>query len=310
MNLEKNWTFLAYFISVTILGLLGNTFGFVMTCRKKLKTIGPVHIFSCLFIFNSTSLIIHLEYFLFKISLFDIKLTSKLACKLYFYASFLSNSIVTMMLVYITLERFLSMKYPVESNLLRQRAIQLGFIFVSIGMSAIVYFPNYIHHDIVTIQRNDTHYNVYNKTLCTFASPNSKPIILFLAFLNRVFLSIILILAFSLVLIFKIKSVKNRVYLFYTQREIVLFKRDLKLSLLSIVLNSLSISLTLPIILVVFVFKYSNEKYFYACNLFYLSHALNFYLYLGAYLIFKEKKHTKKKSQKTTNTNFNCESLL
>ena len=309
MNLEKNWPFLVYFLSITLLGFLGNSFGVASTCHKKMKTIGPVHIFTFLFVFGFLSLIIHSEYFFLKFTNFDLKVTTQSVCKLYYYASFLCNSIVTMMHVYITLERFLSMKYPVESNFLRKRSIQFGFILASIVLSAIFYLPNYIHHDIVTIKRIDGDH-VYNKTLCTFATPQSKPVVLFLAFVNSIFLPIFLVIVFSIFLILKINSVRGRVYLLYTPREIALFKKDLKLAVLSIVLNSLTIVLTLPVILVVFIFKYSSEKYFYAYNLFYLANVIKFYLYFGAYLIFRTKKKTNTNRNRNQTRNLNCESLL
>ena len=179
------------------------------------------------------------------------------------------------------------MKYPVESNLLKKGFIQLGYIFLSIVFSSIFYLPVYFHHDIVTIQKMNNQ-TVYNRTLCDVTDEKSKPIVLVLSFINRIFLPIILVFLFSILLIFQIKTSKSRVYILYSPREIEIFKKDVKLSIISIISNTLSIILNLPLILVVFIVEYSDLKYFFAYNAFYFSNAINFYLYFIAYLLFRK----------------------
>lgn len=289
MNSEGNWIFLAYVLCITALGLFGHTFGVVSSFRKSMATMGPMHIFRCLFIFDLILLLILSEYLFYKIFLVDVKIMSSWACRLLRYESFQANSISSLMHVYITLERFLSMKYPVESNLLKKRTTQLIFIFVSIGISSVFYLPIYFHHEVLSIQIVENGVT-FNKTLCYFADNQSKKIISIFAFINRIFLPVILFISFSFLLVCKIKTARSRVYMLYSPREILMFKKDVKLSILSIISNTLSIFLTLPVILVVFIFKYSSVAYFYAYNAFFLANVVNFYLYFVAYLIFRKKK--------------------
>jgi len=289
MKIENKWTFLAYFICISVIGLFGNTIGIISTFRKKFKNMGPLLIFRCLFIVDSLAAAMSSEYFFFKLLNFDIKMISSFVCKSYYYNLFQLVSLGQMMHLYITLERFLCMKYPVESNLLKKRTIQQGFILISISFCLLFYLPIYFHHDIVTIQKEENQ-TKYNKTLCFFADDNSKLIIFFFGFINRIFLPIILTFLFSLLLISKIITARSRVYLLYLPREIKIFKRDIKLSIVIIISNNLSIILILPIILVVFFLRYSDVSYFYAYNIYYLLSFINFYVYLFAYLIFGEKK--------------------
>ena len=285
MNLENNnLAFLAYFICVTSIGLFGNTIGVISTFRSKFKSIGPLLIFRCLFIADSLSAVILTEYFFFKSVGFQFRILSRFACKFYAYTVYQSNSIPSMMHAYIILERFLSMKYPVESNFLRKKFIQKIFILAWIGFSLLFYLPVFFIHDIVTIQKeeNQTKYNI------TSCHSDSISIGLFFGFVNRLLLPIVFTILFSFLLICKMISARSRVYLLYSPREIKIFHNDIKLSLISIISNSFSIVLNLPLILAAFVFKYSSISYFYAYNIYYLSSFLNFYTYLIAYLFLGE----------------------
>ena len=120
MNLENDWTYLAYLVCITALGLLGNTFGVLGSFRKSMQTIGPMYVFRCLFIFDSILMLIHSETLFNKIFLFDIKMMSRWACRLWFYVSFQATSVGSFMHIYITLERLLSMKYPVGNKRLNK----------------------------------------------------------------------------------------------------------------------------------------------------------------------------------------------
>jgi len=289
LKIENNWPFLMYSILAISLGLIGNLLGIASTFKKKLIGCGPLLMFRHLFIFDMISMFIFSNFFLEQLFGIDFKMISSVACKLYYYAGFQAASVSPLVHVYITVERFLSIKYPVESNLLRTSSVQLKFVLLFLFLNLVVYLPMYFNHDIVTIQKYTSNQTAYNKTLCLFIDSKSKSIIFVLAVTSRILLPAILMIVFSFLLVLKMITKKGRVYLLYSPREIKLFRKDLMLSFISIISNIFLICLNFPVILVVFVLKYSSISYFYAYNLYYLSYCLNFYLFLIGWSLFNRK---------------------
>lgn len=111
---------------------------------------------------------------------------SSVTCKLFYFVGFQAASVSPLVHVYITFERFLSIKYPVESNLLRKTSIQLKLLLAFVLINLALYSPMYFHHDIITIQKYHQNQTAYNKTLCLFVDSKSKTIIFVLASTSRI----------------------------------------------------------------------------------------------------------------------------
>jgi hypothetical protein len=103
-----------YSILAISLGLIGNLLGIASTFKKKLIGCGPLLMFRHLFIFDMISMFIFSNFFLEQLFGIDFKMISSVACKLYYYAGFQAASVSPLVHVYITVERFLSIKYPIE----------------------------------------------------------------------------------------------------------------------------------------------------------------------------------------------------
>ena len=90
--------------AIIILGTIGDVFGLIVESKKKLKKIGPQIIYMALFTSDFiTFATIFQPYAAFRFNI-DVTLFSNIACKSYFYLSYVLASISPMLNVYITVE--------------------------------------------------------------------------------------------------------------------------------------------------------------------------------------------------------------
>ena len=132
---KNNAEFVVYFVLpplILLLGLVGNiTSVVILTKSKKLNQIGPVCSYKYLFVTDTLTLLLTLtnNYFSYGFSM-TFSLLNDFTCKVYKYSANLFASLSTFILLYILVERFLAIKFPVESNLLRGKKYQSVYFVV------------------------------------------------------------------------------------------------------------------------------------------------------------------------------------
>ena len=137
---------------VLAIGLLGNLTGLIMLSIKQITNIieiKPKEMFICLFLFDSVFLISILLYYLKLGFNIDLLIHSSLICKTIMYVLYSLASVSSMILVFILIERLLSVKYPVESNMLRTKLVQYTYLFLVVFINFIYYLPIPFNYDIV-----------------------------------------------------------------------------------------------------------------------------------------------------------------
>lgn len=288
------FVYLIFAPSILLTGLFGNTIGFLVVQRPSLKNIGPRSTFCYLFFMDSFYLIqIITPYLLFGFSI-DLTIVSSLTCKVYQYLNYSLDTQSAMLLVYISAERLVSIKYPTKKEFLRKQKTQLIYFFVVTIYNLLYYLPIAFYYDLQTYSIElPEHNNFTNKTIgivCNFVDEKSQLILGYLDLVNRVLIPFILMVIFSSSLINYIFKSRQRAQANFTSYENKSFKRDLKFSITCIFLNSIYVAFNLPISITVFFpdyFLYIT----YPANLFlfYASYAVNFYiLFFSNSLIRKE----------------------
>ncbi len=302
VNIQTNFEYFVYIIFgplVLFLGLLGNVLGLVVLRRKNLEKLGPKRMYQYLFKIDLICLLIVLNNHLVQSFDMGFQVLSRLSCKLYMYFAYTFSPITPMILVYILIERYLAIKYPVESNLLRNKKCQLIYISVIVVIN-ILYFM-YIPF-ISDLKYESSLNSTTNRTLCKIV--RSKKITSYFVFSIRVLVPFTFIFIFSLMLVLKIVNSRNHVSTFYSRKENLLFKRDVYLSILAILSNFLMICFNLPLYIIFFIKeKDSNVGFVFCLHLYHMCYVIYFYFFFITNSMFRREflsifiKLKKKKTQ-------------
>ena len=265
---------------IFVLGVVGNLFGLLLLERKQMKQKGgPIIIYRILFIIDTIYL---LDVIRLNFDFYDLKLLSlsKDWCKSYIYLHNVISSIPPMLLVYISIERFVSIRNPHKIDMFRKRSFQFTYFFQIVLFSLILYMPIIYSFELPIDDK-----------LCKFNKSTGL-------FLMRSISLVLLILATCVLLI-------------------QMLSKAIKDNLSSLILNLVYLALNLPFFIVYFNFNNSEyDKVAYqmivAVNLYLTSFASKFYLILISnrlfrqefYLMFTEKR-TKTMKFKFINVRFN-----
>ena len=96
MILENFLFFINYVfpVFILVLGLLGNVIGFIVVLSKKLKNIGPTHIFCYMFASDTAYLIQIIITYLYYAFGIHISVYSRLSCKIWVYLNYALGNIL------------------------------------------------------------------------------------------------------------------------------------------------------------------------------------------------------------------------
>jgi hypothetical protein len=295
-NMFEQFVFFIMPFLIIFFGLIGNLLG-LLTLRKRKQEnsqIGPIQMYRFLFITDSINLISFIGYSM------GIYLYSSFSCKFLFYLSVLFYSLSSLILIYILIENYLSIKYPVESNLLRKNKPQFIYTVIVFIINLIYFLPVFLNLNIIELESTISNNNI-TKSRLTCDIESNKNEISILAFINRILLPLILIIFFSTILILKILTSRERMNTFYSNRERKRFYKDVHLSIISILFNLIQYSFNIPFIFVIFINNDIQSPIFFFClNIFGLSYFFNFYFLLlvnslfrkDFYLLFTNKSQT------------------
>jgi hypothetical protein len=289
-NMFEQFVYFIMPFMIIFLGLIGNLLGLVTLGKRKQadSEIGPIHMYRFLFIIDSIIL------FSFQILIIDeaysigIFLLSIFSCKLFIYLSFALCSLSSFNLIYILIESYLSIKYPVESNLLRKNKPQFIYTTVIYIINLIYFLPIFLISGIIQVHPRITNNNETFNLTCTFKTTEEHGVQA-LIFINRILLPLFLIIFFSTILIHKIYTSTSRMNTFYSDRERIKFKKDVRLSIISISFNFIQNAFSIPLFIEFFIFNNRHSLvYFLSINIFYLSYAFTFYFLLLVNSLFRK----------------------
>ena len=264
--------------TIIILGVFGNLFGLIVISKKKLNKIGPQIAYIALFISDFFNFVLIFQsYTLIE---FNINITSfsNFACKSYWYLNFALGPISPMLNVYISIERYISVAHSSKKHFLLKKQIQFAFIIAITMYNFILYIPFSIYEYLIVIDYNQT-----NITLC-YMDPYLNYVYNIIDLVNRVIIPFLLMIIFSS----RRRISSNNAQ---TNRS---FRRDIRFSLIIILLNISFIVLSLPVTLLVFVAPssgsdsvlYVNLLYFFN-YIYFLSFCTNFYLMFAVNSLFR-----------------------
>jgi len=269
-NLEKFST--TYFAPILIIfGLFGNLFGLIVVSKKKLAKIGPQIIYIALYIFDSINFVLIFQSYLASQFNIDLTVFSSIACKTYWYINFAFGPISPMLNIYISIERYISIAYSTKKYFLLKKQIQLAYIIAITVYNLLLYVPEGIYIDLIVIESNQS-----NQTAC-YIDPYWYYVLNVIDLTNRVIVPFTLMLIFSILITYTIFTSRSRVT--SNTRSNRTFQKDVRFSLIIILLNISFIVWCSPVTLLIFLSDYwINYLFIFFNYLYFMSYCSNFYL--------------------------------
>jgi len=226
---------------------------------------------------------------------FNTTLISSLVCKIYKFILYGMDAISPWCLVYISVEKFISIAYPAKRMIMKKTRNQIFFIIL-------LYFFNFFYH-INIIFSFDIFPIPNNSSLCTFSNYENQIIVTSMDLFNFIISPFFFMMLFSGLLIGSIFKARNRIRLNNTSRESKRLKQDIKFAISLLSMNLLFIVLILPDEINLF-FPFDLDRYVALADLCDISFAINFYLNLLTNSLFRREfisLFIKKTSNQTTN---------
>ncbi len=107
----------------------------------------------------------------------DIAISSKALCKLWWYLNYSLDTQSSMLLVYISIDRYVSIKIPALRFFMRKRNNQLIYFIFIFMFNLLFYLPVVFNYSV--IETNDT-------LACAFNNQYSQNLISYMDLINRV----------------------------------------------------------------------------------------------------------------------------
>ena len=226
----KIFVYYALPMMIVAIGLPANVTALIMFIRneKNLEKIGPMFMYRLMFGADTTFLLNTFVFFLDKNFHLSLYLISNLSCKIYFYFYFVLFTVSPLVLAYISLDRFVSIKYYAHRLLLKNSKYQYIYVLSFVLFNFLYNVPVFLNYDL--FNNSET-----KKTKCNLFGQNQHIVpYIEISYVILIF-SALFVLTFSLLHI--IFSSRERIQANFTRRENRHFKKDLRLAFTSIFFN-------------------------------------------------------------------------
>ncbi len=228
-------------------------------------------------------------FFIVKISyayipkVFGINLTilSSLACRIYHYFNYGLDAFSPWCLVYISVERFVSIAHPTKRFILKKKRNQIYYFLILCVFNTIYHINVPLSFDTFYFYDNNNN----NSMICFFNSDENQIIVTFMDLVNFILLPFLLMIIFSTLLTLTV--FKSRGRLNDSLRENKNFRKDAKLSISLLAMNLLFMLLTLPDEIDLFL-PFNNDIYQPLAQLCNLSFSVNFFVILSTNSLFRK----------------------
>lgn len=274
--------FFVYYMMTPIalsLGFFGNIMGILVLRRKKLEKIGPVFIYRIMFISDSIFMLQMINPFLLNLFGKNLMTFSEFSCKVIVYLAFGMFSLTPMLLIYISIEKLVSMKYP-SKKLLTKKKWQFAFVLSMLTAGLIIFLPSFFYAGIVTTTTSSNQ----TSSICVINDRFEQKIVSITNLVVRVIIAYGVMSVSSVLLIICIFRMRRRIVQNFLSNSNInqnqIYRRDIKLAITSLLLNFVYLILNVPISVYFSIPNYYENKMVTAflTYIFYYGFCINFYL--------------------------------
>lgn len=266
------------------LGTIGNIRGLYLLATRRLVKIGTRKMYSYFLLVDTVYLLTVVKLFLQYGFEIDLSAISSKWCKIYAYFSYSISSIPPFLAFYISLERYISIKHHEQRYLFINQRNQLLYFISIIVYNFLFYAPVLSFYDL-----NDKETSNLNDLFvqCSFIGSGKIPLALIL--MNRITLPFGLMTWCIIILIKTVFETRKIVFTEYTFSENKKFRFDVKMTLLSVMINAMIILFNIPVIVVHFFFVSHTNVYLFTLYLFVMRYGINYYLIILSNRIFRDR---------------------
>ena len=252
--------------------LFGCTFGLLTLSHHKMKQIGPIKVYQYLFVSGYFNLIFIIQTYFLNAFEIDAFLVSSLMCKILKYFYYIYDSIPPMLIVYISIERYVSITYQSKKLLLRKKKTQLIYLISVIAYVFTSYVFVLFYIDIIQVD------SIGNMTLkCSFNDSYVEHVIEYIDLIVSLMIPFVLMIFCTILLIYRIAH--SRAKLKATICTAHSGHKDLKFSFTCLLLNVFYLVLCFPFHFIEILFPNVGMNVFYFFKyLVFLCYGLDFYL--------------------------------
>jgi hypothetical protein len=266
---------------IVIIGLVGNSINLTLFLKKSRLAAKDMYIY--LFINDSISLGILFNSFLIETLQIDFRSYSTLTCKLYMLLCYSLPPNSPIFLAYVLIEKYLSIRFPVESNFMRKRHVQLIFILVVIIYGLIYHINVPIYYEIkpeIRFNSNETLFsstNLQKHIRCLVKGSNEKFVLSYFEIFIKITIAILTLIISSILLFYK-KIITKKINV-YSVKILKIIKKDIKISIITIIFSFLLSFLNVLLFLVFYCLKLENSLNYFTFNIYFINHTLHFYIF-------------------------------
>ena len=191
-----------------------------------------------------------------------------------------------MLIVYISIDRYISIKYPARRFFLRKIKTQHIFFWLVTIICSIFYIPVAFFYDISYDTSNNS---TASTPICYLIDTFSANLVLYADLVFRVFVPFILMIVFSGLLSHSLFASRTRIVHNFLAEENATFYKEIRLTFTSILTNLVYILTQLPSTIAFLYPEYFSYDFFnVTLYAFFLNYALNFYILISTNSLFRE----------------------
>ena len=252
------------FPAITFIGLIINPISFIIFSRKRFKNATFSTYYRCFILFQTFSLILPIN----KMFEFNFKIyfdsMSDLMCKLKYFYGYFNIANAAWFLVVISIDRFLSITYPVKFLWRKKEWFQILTCLIILGFNVCLLSPTWLYYIKESNEPNDTNVNLFCSSHVVWIDT--------VEILHQVLIPFIFMILFTVLTasyVFKSRKLTNNTKT---------IKNDLKFTVLSISINILFLLFNFPHFFLYMIKEYSHLFDENSINLFQLLQSLAYFL--------------------------------
>ena len=132
--------------------------------EKKCKKIGLIYIYQWMSISDTINLLQMINAFMFNLTGRNVASIASFPCKIVSYLVFAYFFLQPMLLLYISIERLVSVKNPAKRFVMKKKNIQIVFSTLMIAIGLVAFLPAFFYFDIKTTGQQTSNVSNLNGT--------------------------------------------------------------------------------------------------------------------------------------------------